>query len=131
MDCRDIEDVSVLLPLSPGIPGCICSCAGAEARICVIVDWLAVPVRRSLLKLSTSRDGLVAPKSCFPDKIGRDGDAVLEWSILAVGDPSNVAKVFEKGFMGGPWVDWDPGAEVKEFLLVFWSNSSSSGPSSS
>jgi hypothetical protein len=91
IDCRDIEEVSVLLLLSKCAPltGCdafVFWAGGPEGR------GVGLPVRSRFLKLSTSRDAL-----CWP---GPGLCARVRSSPGSFSCGSSDANVLEKGFAG-------------------------------
>ena len=88
IDCRDTEDVSVLLLLSNCVPLAPVGCAGRpEGR------GVGLPVRSRFLKLSTSKDALLLP--------GGDLCALVRSSVPpSLSCDSNDASVFANGFGG-------------------------------
>jgi hypothetical protein len=92
-DCREIEEVSVLLLVSNCAPvtGCdaLVGCEGGpDGRG---VDF---PVRSRFLKLSTSKDALLLPSIGLP--------VFVRSSSLSLSCDSNEASVLENGFAGTP-----------------------------
>jgi hypothetical protein len=92
-DCRDIDDVSVLLLLSNWMP------LGMLERGVVCVggpDWrgFALPVKSRFLKLSTSRDALLLPGAAL--------SAAVRSSTAPLSCGSIDASVLAKGFAGIP-----------------------------
>lgn len=85
IDCRDTDDVSVLLPPSPN-PGCICA---GDAVGGVTIPRPAFPVMSNLLNASTSIDAL-------------PGLVMFGGEIAVCSRPgfSIVSNVFENGFNG-------------------------------
>lgn len=89
-DCRDIDDTSVLLPLSTtavlaGL-GATGACGG-----CVVCRGYGLPVKSMFLKLSTSREALLLPWAA-PSAGARSSPPALCGSIDA--------SVFANGFAG-------------------------------
>lgn len=107
MDCRDIDEVSVLLLLSKrealmgfgAMAGAVCGNVPETGGLCI-------PVIRSLLKLSTSRDGFVVPGAVF-SAAGRSlfCPAGRPNSALPFSCDSIVANVLENGLTGAPLGD--------------------------
>jgi hypothetical protein len=88
-DCRDIDDASVLLPLSTTAALAELGAAGCGA--CVVCRGYGLPVRSMFLKLSTSREALLLPGAA-PSAEARSSPPALWGSILA--------SVFANGFAG-------------------------------
>ena len=99
IDCRDTDEVSVLLLLSNGVPPALVGCAGGpEGR------GVGLPVKSRFLKLSTSRDALL---------FAGEGLCVLVRSLAtpSVSCDSSDASVFANGFGGtlsGDGAAWGP-----------------------
>lgn len=90
-DCRETEDVSVLLLVSNCAPATGCDalvdcCGGPDGR------GVAFPVRSRFLKLSTSKEALLLPSIGLPVFV-RSSSLSLSWG-------SNEASVLENGFAG-------------------------------
>jgi hypothetical protein len=84
IDCRDTDEVSVLLPPSPK-PGCICA---GDAVGGVASPRPAFPVMSNLLNASTSIDAL-------PGLVIFGGEIAVSLPGFSI-----VSNVFENGFMG-------------------------------
>lgn len=100
MDCRDVDEVSVLLLLSKCAPLVVCD-AAVVCGGCPEWRGVGLPVRRRFLKLSTSREALLLPRVVF--------SALVRSSPLSPPCGSNDASVLEKGFAGtlpGDGVAW-------------------------
>lgn len=97
MDCREIEDVSVLLLSTMGAVmklGVADDCIDGDPEC---VGW-AVPVINSLLKPSTSRDCLAAPDPALSGAVRLD--VYSRGSAVILEEGSIVAMVFENGLGG-------------------------------
>jgi len=108
IDCRDIDDVSVLLLLSNWTP---LGMLGRGVIFGDCPDWRGpgFPVMSRFLKLSTSRDALLLPDAAL--------SAAVRSSPLPLSCGSIDANVFEKGFAGippGEIADWGAWYALRE-----------------